>query len=102
MTEDQASLLPRPTQGDVLLFFRTHHPDLKCPVCGAEEFEIQYEDESGLLVLPSAAAFGRDGPVAPVIAVCCLKCAHLLFFSFTVIKEKIAQIRQMGSHGRGV
>jgi hypothetical protein len=68
-------------------------PDLKCPVCGHDGFEIQASPDGDLILHEMQFFYPPTNPLyqgkragsAPAAMLVCTRCAHVLLFSWTYI-----------------
>jgi hypothetical protein len=73
-------------------------PDLKCPLCHTDKFEIQSPTDKLIAVeleyrnvTTSPIRRGITAGHAPAVTLTCLNCAHFLFFSWQYILRSLTE-----------
>lgn len=89
------------TREEVFDFFATKLPDLKCPACGQEEFEVAFSEDAQFSALLSGSDLMEFSPqssasFAPAIIVTCNTCFYMLPFSYLGIVNWVAQQKTGG------
>jgi hypothetical protein len=82
----------------VIEFLKKKLPNLTCPLCHTNDFEIQSPGDRLILheleyrELPTTKLYpGKVAGHAPAVTLTCLNCAHFLFFSWQYILRSIEE-----------
>lgn len=93
------------TERDISTFFSTMLPNLKCPACGHEDFQVQFDENQDFSSVLNGTHSEGDplfwGPVfAKFVTVLCLHCFHTLQFSSVHIVKWLAARKSEAADGK--